>query len=182
MSDATTQLSKKIVLIGDPAVGKTSMIRKFVHDIFDDKYISTLGTKVSTKHLIFKHPKKEIMVELKLMIWDIMGQRDYEMFQQSAYMGSQGALIVCDITRRETLENLPQWISGLFNVTSEIPIVMIGNKNDLTDEKQFEFKDLKDVAKTFEVPVFLTSAKSGENIENAFSMLGQNIIEIDYSD
>ena len=133
------QLTKKIVLLGDPAVGKTSMIRKFVHDIFDDKYISTLGTKVSSKQLIFNHPAKESMVEVKLMIWDIMGQRDYEMFQQSAYMGSQGAIVVCDITRHETLDNLPQWISGLFNVTGEIPIVIIGNKIDITEQKKFDF-------------------------------------------
>ena len=71
MSDAI-QVSKKVVLLGDPAVGKTSMIRKFVHDIFDDKYISTLGTKVSSKQLIFEHPKGNGMVEVKLMIWDIV--------------------------------------------------------------------------------------------------------------
>ena len=161
-------------------MGKTSMIRKFVHDIFDDKYISTLGTKVSTKRLILKHPTEDLMIEIKFMIWDIMGQRDYEMFQQSAYMGSQGALVVCDITRRETLEDIPQWVSGLFNITSQIPIIMIGNKNDLTDKKTFEYNNLTELASTFEAPSFFTSAKTGENIEKAFSTLGYNIIKIDF--
>jgi small GTP-binding protein len=174
------ELSKKIVLIGDPAVGKTSMIRKFVHDIFDDKYISTLGTKVSSKVIRFNHPVKDAKIELKLMIWDIMGQKDYEMFQQSAFMGSQGAIIVCDATRKPTLENLPEWVSSLFNVTEEIPIVMIANKNDLTDQKQFELEDLINVASTFDVPSLLASAKTGENVETAFTTLGQIIIDQDY--
>ena len=175
------ELSKKIVLIGDPAVGKTSMIRKFVHDIFDDKYISTLGTKVSSKVIKFNHPSRDAEIELKFMIWDIMGQKEYEMFQQSAYMGSQGAIIVCDITRRPTLESMPDWVSSLFNVTEEIPIVMIGNKNDLPDQKEFEIDDLKKVATTFNIPSFLASAKSGENVENVFAALGQKIVELDYS-
>lgn len=172
-------LSKKIVLLGDPAVGKTSMIQKFVHNIFDDKYISTLGTKVSSKVLTLKHPMKDAMVEMKFMIWDVMGQKDYEMFHQSAYSGSQGALIVCDITRLQTLESLPEWISSLFNVTDQVPIVLIGNKNDLANQKEFERGDLEKLASTFESSSFFTSAKTGENIEKVFTILAQDIIKND---
>jgi small GTP-binding protein len=178
MSDLL-EISKKIVLLGDPAVGKTSLIRKYVHDIFDDKYISTLGTKVSSKVLNVFHPKKEATVELKFMIWDVMGQKDYEMFHQSAYSGSQGALIVCDITRRDTLNSLPEWVNSLFDVTTQIPIILLANKNDLVAQKQFEFKDVADVASTFDSPLYFTSAKTGENIEDAFSKLGQEILKSD---
>ena len=97
----TLQLSKKVLLLGDPSVGKTSLIRKFVHNMFNDKYISTLGTKVSSKRLIFKHPTQDQIFELKLMIWDVMGQKEYAMLHRSAYQGAQGALLVCDITRNE---------------------------------------------------------------------------------
>ncbi|MCK5562290.1 MAG: GTP-binding protein, partial [Thermoplasmata archaeon] len=77
-------LSKKILLLGDPAVGKTSLIRKFVYDIFDDNYISTLGAKVTRKSLYYNHPTQEIKIEMKLMIWDMMGQKEYGLIHQSA--------------------------------------------------------------------------------------------------
>lgn len=174
------QVSKKVVMLGDPAVGKTSMIQKFVHDIFDDKYISTLGTKVSSKIIVTQHPRKDASIEMKFMIWDVMGQKDYEMFHHSAYSGSQGALIVCDITRRQTFENLPEWVSNLFSVTNQIPIVLIGNKVDLANQKEFEYEDLLKLASTFDSASFLTSAKTGENIEQAFSILAQDIIKTDH--
>jgi small GTP-binding protein len=172
-----TQISKKIVLLGDQGVGKTSMIKKYVYDIFDDKYISTLGTKVTTKSVKIEDKTKDRTVEIKLLIWDMMGQKEYEMFHHSAYTGSQGALIVCDITRKETLENLPDWITGLFNATNQIPIVVIGNKNDLEDQKQFGLDEMTTIANTFDVPLYLTSAKTGENIEIAFMKLCEKILE-----
>jgi small GTP-binding protein len=174
------QLSKKVVLLGDPAVGKTSMIQKFVHNIFDDKYISTLGTKVSSKVINVQHPSKEALVEMKFMIWDVMGQKDYEMFHRSAYSGAQGALIVCDITRSETLENLPEWVSNLFSVTNQVPIVLIGNKIDLAHQKDFDFDNFAKLAGTFGSASFFTSAKTGENIEKVFDTLAQDIIKTNH--
>jgi len=179
MSDILT-LSKKVLLLGDPAVGKTSLIRKFVYDMFDDKYISTLGTKISRKRLEYNHPNNFGKIELKLMIWDVMGQKEYEMVHQSAYLGGQGALIICDLTRHQTLENTENWISSLYTVTGEIPIVIIGNKCDLTNQKQIELNDIEQRAKTFNVPIFLASAKTGENVEISFRTLGERIVKADY--
>jgi small GTP-binding protein len=175
--DEKVELSKKIVLIGNPGVGKTSMIRKFVHDIFDDKYISTLGTKVSNKTVEIVHPHTNIKMSLNLLIWDVMGEKEYELFHQIAYRGAQGAFIVSDLTRKETLDILPNWVSGLFKSAGEIPIVFIGNKNDLIDQKQFEIEDLAKIASTFNSPSFFTSAKTGENVEKAFKILSENIMK-----
>lgn len=174
-------LSKKVLLLGDPAVGKTSLIRKFVYNMFNDSYISTLGAKVSSKKILFDHPTKKMKIEVKMMIWDIMGQKEYAMIHQSAYQGAQGALIVCDVTRKKTLENLTTWISGLFNITGEIPMVLLGNKNDLAIKNKITSEDLQKTGGTFKAPTFLSSAKTGENVESSFSILGRNMINIDLS-
>ena len=175
--DEKLELSKKIVLIGDPGVGKTSMIRKFVHDIFDDKYISTLGTKVSNKMVEIMHPDNNNPISLNLLIWDVMGEKEYELFHQIAYRGAQGAFIVSDLTRKETLDILPNWVSGLYKSAGEIPIIFIGNKNDLIEQKQFELEDLAKIASTFNSPSFLTSAKTGENVEKAFIILSEKLLK-----
>jgi small GTP-binding protein len=172
----TISYSKKVLLLGDPSVGKTSLIKKFVYDKFDDAYISTLGTKVTHKQVFIDDPEKNVKVQLNFLIWDMMGQKEYKLLHSVAYQGAMGAIIVCDITRHETLDNIPDWISDLFKVTGDIPLVFIGNKNDLLSQKQFEFIDLKVSGDLFKAPVFFTSAKTGLNVEKAFLSLGEGII------
>jgi small GTP-binding protein len=171
------RISKKIVLLGDPGVGKTSMIRRFVYDIFDDKYITTLGMKVTKKQMIIKHPIDHKDLELTLMIWDLMGQKEYQFLHKSTYKGTDGAIIVCDFTRKETMDNIPEWVSNLFNITGNIPIVIIGNKNDLNGKKQFNFKDISGLAKVCKATAFVTSAKTGENVELVFNKIGEELID-----
>lgn len=172
MSDII-QLAKKVLLIGDPAVGKTSLVRRFVLDIFDDSYISTLGTKVTNKTMIITLPEINQKVELKLMIWDVMGQKEYQMIQESAYMGSNGAIIVGDLTREDSLTHLGNWVSDLFNITSVIPLVFVGNKVDLLDPATINREELEHLAMSYEAPFVYTSAKSGENVENMFEILAK---------
>ncbi len=172
MSDII-QLAKKILLIGDPAVGKTSLIRRFVLDIFDDSYLSTLGTKVTNKTMILNLPENNQKVELKLMIWDVMGQKEYAMIQESAYMGSNGAIIVGDVSRQDTLIHLGNWVSDLFNITSVIPLVFVGNKVDLIEQLSINREELERLAMSYEAPLVFTSAKSGENVENMFQIMAK---------
>ncbi len=115
-------MGKKVLLLGDPAVGKTSLIRKFVQDIFDDKYLETLGAKVTNKVLTLSSPDKKKHIELKMLIWDIMDQKTYRLIQKSAFQGTIGAILVGDLSREETFENLESRISELFNITHEIPV------------------------------------------------------------
>jgi small GTP-binding protein len=171
------QISKKIVLLGDPAVGKTSMIRKFVYNEFSDKYISTLGTKISKKTMTYENFMNKMDVELNLIIWDVMGQNEYKIFHESACEGSQGALIVCDITRDDTIMNWSFWESSLFKVTGQIPIILIGNKNDLFNKHEYELQILKELSTEFKHPLYLTSARTGENVEQVFNTLGEIILK-----
>jgi small GTP-binding protein len=169
------KIVKKICILGDPFVGKTSLIRKFVYDVFDDKYISTIGTKVTTKQILLDCNGKKI--EITFLIWDILGQREHQSLHSAHYKGASGALVVCDITRRETLDNIKNWVDALHNVVGKTPVLILANKNDL-EEKAFSSADLKKISLQYNADFFLTSAKTGENVENAFLTLGRILVKL----
>jgi small GTP-binding protein len=166
---------RKICLIGDWGVGKTSLIRKFVLDQFDDKYIATFGSKVTKKRIKYKITKNDI-IDLNLMIWDIMGQHEFKKARIMGYRGTKGAFLVCDITRKETLDNISKYHEELFSITQDIPIIVLANKVDLKKDAKFSPKDLKEVANKIQAPYFSTSAKTGENVKEAFFGLGEEMI------
>jgi small GTP-binding protein len=170
----TRQLKRKVLLLGDGAVGKTSLIRKFVTDKFDDKYISTIGTKVTKKEMRMKTSGEEAL--LILMIWDILGQKGYKSVQSTSYKGGEGAMMVCDLTRKETLDSLKEyWIPELQKVVGEIPMIFVGNKSDLLEERQISEEELGAVAEDFNATYFMSSAKTGENVEDMFGKLGDEV-------
>lgn len=159
------EVIKKICLLGDGAVGKTSLIRRYVYDFFDDKYIKTIGTKVTKKTLTLSDK-----LTLTLLIYDILGQKDYERLHKLYYRGSSGALVVSDVTREDTLENMSHWAKSLRDGVGDIPLVFICNKTDL---KKTTTKAIADRARPFNASCFLTSAKTGKNVENAFKSLSE---------
>lgn len=173
----SVKIKRKIVLVGNPMVGKTSLIRKFVTDQFSDDYIVTVGFKVTSKKLVYPDINKDTDIELTLMIWDIMGQKGYKLTPSTAFQGAKGALMVCDRTRPETLIDLGNMISWLLKITSEIPIIIIANKSDLTDQIKFGEPAVKDIATAFNAPYFITSAKTGENVQMAFNVMGRMILK-----
>lgn len=172
---ASVKVIKKICMLGDPAVGKTSLIRKFVFDMFDDKYLVTLGAKVTKNVIEIQKSGKDY--EVKLMIWDIAGQKTFGSIKSAYYRGTEGVLLVCDITRKETLINLEGWISTLFKVTKEIPVVFLANKFDLKDNAQFGTDEMEYISSQYKAPYFFTSARSGVHVENAFDELGKKMIK-----
>lgn len=167
----------KICLFGEPAVGKTSLIRRFVYDVFDDKYLSTIGAKVSKKVVSLKLGPEDVKVEM--MIWDIMGQESFRQLLKDAYFyGAEGLIGVADITRRSTLYALEDWLKEILPITGEKPIVLIGNKIDLIENAEWTEKELSDIAKKFKaIGYFFTSAKTGERVEEAFMILAHKLLE-----
>lgn len=158
----------KVCLLGDGAVGKTSLVRRFVFDAFDDKYLQSFGTKVSKKTVVFED------VEADLMVWDILGQRTHETLHAAYYRGAAGALAVCDSTRPETLQSLSSWVDGFLSVVGEAPILIISNKSDL--ERAYPFEDVRAFAESIGSPVFETSAKTGANVEEAFAEISRRMV------
>jgi len=169
-------MKKKILLLGEGAVGKTSLIRRFVVDKFSDSYIATIGTKVTKKDIKLRKSSGDCFVTL--MIWDVLGQRGYSAVQASSFAGSQGALIVYDVTRPETLQALTDyWIPKLFDSVGKIPIVVVGNKVDLVDSRKPFEEELEEFCAAYDSTYCLSSAKSGENVEKMFKEIGKGILE-----
>jgi small GTP-binding protein len=171
-------LKLKICLVGESCVGKTSLIRKFVYDDFDDTYSSTIGTKVTKRELSLKHPDNGSNLDVYMLIWDLMGEQCFlEMLKVSYFFGARGLIAVCDVTRKNTLSELESWIDGAFSVTKEIPIVILGNKCDLEDQREIELSEIEDFAKGYnKCNVFLSSVKTGYNVEHTFQTLSEMII------
>jgi small GTP-binding protein len=168
----------KVCLLGDGAVGKTSLIRRFVEDIFNDDYLLTIGTKTSKKRLIIKKPELDLNIHLTLIIWDIMGQVSFRKLLHPTYLkGAKGAILVGDLTRRETLEHFNDWVESLQIEGRKVPSVFVANKSDLKDKHTYGRAELESVASVHGSPFFMTSAKTGENVEEAFQALAQMLID-----
>ncbi len=170
------RMKVKVCLVGEAAVGKTSLIRRFVLDNFDDKYIQTLGTKVSKKEMSAGDVDPTGSMKIDMTIWDIMGQKGFrELLKEAYFYGAKGILAVCDATRKKTLEDLDDWIEGVYSVTGKIPIEFLANKVDLAEQVQVTEDDMIQAAKAYDSPFHLTSAKTGVNVELAFQSLAERI-------
>jgi small GTP-binding protein len=168
----TKELIKKICLLGDAAVGKTSLIRRYVYSSFDDKYITTIGTKVTKKALVFKHPSQDMKVRISLLIWDILGQKEYSRLHPVYYQGAEGGLVVCDATRPATIKSLEEWAMGFQKTVGDVPLVFLINKVDLVDRDAFDMTEAQAIADKYNGRIYFTSAKTGENVEKSFLELG----------
>jgi small GTP-binding protein len=171
-------VKQKICLVGDGGVGKTSLIKRFVFDQFSDGYITTIGTKVTKKEFKIKNPATDEDTNVTMLIWDIMGQQGFrELLQEAYFYGANGVLAVCDITRKHTLDGLEGWIKSVHRMAKDAPVIFIGNKADLMEKAEFKFEELKEYASKYEAPtVYLSSAKSGINVNLAFKTLADKIL------
>jgi len=167
-------VSKKVCLLGDFAVGKTSLIRRFVHNLFSDKYINTIGVKVSRKTVAVPHGDE--IVELTMMLWDVAGAKEFERVRTSYLHGAAGAVLVCDLTRPETLDSLRTYAEALLNVSPGAQLILAANKRDLTDQQQLTRAQVEAVATELDAPYYFTSAKTGDEVETLFRHLGRLLL------
>jgi len=100
------RIKTKVCLVGEAAVGKTSLIRRFVQDEFDDRYITTLGAKVSKREMAFE-AKDRTKIHMDMTVWDIMGEKGFrDLLKEAFFHGAKGVVAVCDLTRYSTLKEL----------------------------------------------------------------------------
>ncbi len=173
----TRRMKAKVALIGESAVGKTSLIHRYVKDEFDDKYLHTVGTKVTKIELVV--PRGDVEVLVDVVIFDIMGQKGFlELVKESFFEGCQGLIAVCDVTRNETLAAVHDWMSAATEVAGDVPAVLLVNKIDLADHhRDFPFAEVERIAQAWEMPFASTSAKTGEGVDDAFGRLASAIVD-----
>src|SRR4030067_1751589 len=117
------EILKKVVLLGDGALGKTSLIARYVVNKFDDKYIATIGTKVSRKDIQVIKPN--LIINLRMMIWDILGQKEYSKIRSASMSGAQGLILVGDLSRSETVQSLSDfWLKEVDRGVGKIPTIL----------------------------------------------------------
>ena len=164
-----SQYGFKLVLLGDEGVGKSSLIVRYVKNHFSNEYISTLGVDFLTKELILDGDKN-----VRLVIWDIGGQEAWKKKLNLYLKGTDGAVIIMDLTRKATLDDFKFWNNSIEKYIPGIPRVLVGNKLDLVDERKISSEELNDKTnlKTFE-----TSAKTGQTVEQVFTTISEMMIE-----
>lgn len=156
-------------MFGPGGVGKTSLILRFVKDHFAEDLKKTIGSNFMIKDLV------QDGKNIRLLIWDIGGQPQFHKLRTIYFKGSNAAIGVFDITSPQTLLKIPGWISSIKKtVKKNIPMILIGNKVDL--ERQIERAEAEDLAKRLGCEYLETSAKTGENVEDAFQMITKECI------
>jgi len=163
----------KIVIIGDAAVGKTSLINRFIEDKFSEDYRATLGANIVRKDVNLDNAR------VRLIMWDLAGQEKYRVVRSMYFQGCQGALLVYDVTRYNTLESISnKWLKDYKkHVKKKGAYILIGNKTDLQDQIAVPTEKGKELATKIKASDFIeTSARLGENIEEAFSLLVNQIL------
>lgn len=160
-------ISKKIILTGSFGVGKTSLFNQFIFNQFDDKYLTTIGVKVNKKNIEVDGE------EVSLLVWDIAGEVSQDKVPHSYFLGASGIIYVFDLTRPSTYKNIQGDIDYLKEMVKGAEIRVVGNKSDLVSEGQ-----ISEIKAGIDHPWdIITSAKTGENVEELFQSLGKAFLE-----
>jgi len=162
----------KLLLLGDSSTGKTCILQKFTDNTFNTSFITTIGIDFRTKEMTYKGNKK------KVVIWDTAGQERFRNITKAYYRGSLGMLLVYDVTNMLTFTNISRWMKEIKSSTSEdLEIILVGNKIDLLNNRQVTTEQGQMLADSYNIRFIETSAKTGENIKNAFEQIFTKICE-----
>ncbi len=162
----------KIVLLGEANVGKTSLVYRFIENKFRENYKSTLGV-----NLLKKDMNVEGYGEVSAQIWDLGGQESFKSLRKLYLEGANGALLVYDMTNQKSFEKLDEWVQSFREARDDAPMILIGNKSDLKKQIKINESKSSDYADNNNMGMIITSAKTGQNVEQAFINLTKRILD-----
>ncbi|MFX0001151.1 MAG: Rab family GTPase [Candidatus Hodarchaeota archaeon] len=168
MTISGKKLKYKITVIGDGRVGKTSLIKKFTLGAFKTDYVETIGAQFS------KYDKEIDGDNIRLIFWDIAGQRDFDFLRPSFYRESDAAIIVYSLEENDlgssSFEHISNWNEDLKRFCGDIPIVVFANKSDLINEDELELSEIQKIVSEHNfLGYYITSAKTGQGVYKAFN-------------
>ena len=173
--NSTDDISFKILLLGDSAVGKTCFLKRYTDNTFQDAYLSTIGFDFKYKSITLKNGKT-----VKVQLWDTAGEERFRTIAKSYYRGAHGIILIYDVTNRKTFENIRKWLYQINEETSgKISILLIANKIDCVESRQVTKEEGKQMAKNNGLPIFEASAKDSTNVNESFQYLIEKISEND---
>ena len=164
----------KLILGGDGAVGKTSMVHRYVENEFATDYKSTIGTSIMKKECTFQ----ELDSTVRFIIWDLAGQAQFKRVRKSYLTNAEAGILVYDVTNRSSFENIDKnWHREIKKASPDIALILVGNKIDLESKRVVSRDEGEALAQNLRLTYVETSAKTGENIDDAFKMLALQIIK-----
>ena len=164
--------SIKVCLLGEANVGKTSLVYRFIENKFREDYKSTLGVNLLKKDMDIDKYKG-----ISAQIWDLGGQDSFKSLRSLYLQGANGALVIYDTTNRKSFERIDEWVRSFKESRGDAPLLLIGNKTDLTEKLKINEKEGRDFAEKNKMEILLTSAKTGANVESAFKQLIKKILD-----
>lgn len=163
----------KLLIIGDSSVGKSNFLFQFIENKFTDSHISTVGFDCKSQIVTLPTSKQVV----KLQIWDTAGQERYMSVNKNLFLRVQGMILMYDITNRDSFEHVTVWINNIREICSQIPIILVGNKCDLEEERIVTEEEGREIAENNKMNFLEASGKNGTNVKETFYLLAEEIIK-----
>jgi small GTP-binding protein len=166
----------RVVLLGEAAVGKTSLLRRYTENVFEESYKQTIGTTFANRDVDIKDSEGTSR-KVRLNIWDMGGQSTYRELRRQFMKGASAALIVYDVTRPETFMAMNNWFESFREVCPDAPVVICANKVDLAKDRMVPVQPGEMLRDWFQSEYHETSAKTGERVVDVFTRCAENLLE-----